>query len=375
MAKASISGKSYLQALLIECQPFTPRTKVAASTMLRVFANHECFSRDLTGYSPADPEEETRAFDNMFYGPPNALIARGIFLGTLTITIVWKGGREVTFPVDIYESIGLSRAPVLINLVHGLWGAKLRGCTIWVNGILLAGYERFCFKSRLIHGDWIKIIPIGNGLWGGSQQNAVIPPLGENESQAAPEALPTYQQSIEASRSQDIFHGPDAAQYIQVIDSNQQLDDDDDDDDVYEGEEEEEEEEKQPISIERQIEQKSADKKRKLDQLDAESKQAEEREAKYALQQVNLSNAYQTLIDIIKGYPRYLLLHHTRALQVQYMAFTIESYLNSPREDTPIEFQNQHLSSMFQQLQQLDDYEDLDDLLKLALAFTVSPDD
>ena len=57
------------------------------------------------------------------------------------------------------------------------------------------------------------------------------------------------------------------------------------------------------------------------------------------------------------------------------MAFTIESYLNSPREDTPIEFQNQHLSGMFQQLQQLDDYEDLEDLLKVALAFTVSPDD
>ena len=168
---------------------------------------------------------------------------------------------------------------------------------------------------------------------------------------------------------------------IQPVPENKQQDDDDDDDDdddVYEGEEEEEEE-KQPISIEKYLEQKRSDKKRKLDQLDAESKQAEkekeEREAKYALQQVNLSNAYQTLIDIIKGYPRYLLLHHTRAMQVQYMAFTIESYLNNPCEDTPIEFQNQHLYGMFQQLQLLDEYEDLEDLLKVALAFTVSPDD
>jgi len=69
------------------------------------------------------------------------------------------------------------------------------------------------------------------------------------------------------------------------------------------------------------------------------------------------------------------MLHHTRAMQVQYMAFTIESYLNNPREDTPIEFQNQHLYGLFQQLQLLDDYEDLEDLLKVALAFTVSPDD
>jgi hypothetical protein len=40
MAKASISGKSYLQALLVECQRYTPRAKVAKACMLRVFANH-----------------------------------------------------------------------------------------------------------------------------------------------------------------------------------------------------------------------------------------------------------------------------------------------------------------------------------------------
>ena len=111
----------------------------------------------------------------------------------------------------------------------------------------------------------------------------------------------------------------------QKISSTIDDDDDDDDDDVYEGEEEEEEE-KQPISIEKYLEQKRSDKKRKLDQLDAESKQAEkekeERKAKYALQQVNLFNAYQTLLDVIRGYPRYLMLHHTRAMQVQYMAYT-----------------------------------------------------
>jgi len=378
MAKAAISGKSYLTALLIECQPFTPRKDVSGSTMLRVFADHDCHPRDLTGYSPTDPEEETKAFDHMFYGPPNALIARGIFLGTLTITIVWKEGREVTFPVNIYESVGLSRAPVLINLCHGLWGAKLRGCMILVNGVLLAGYERFCFKSRLNSGDWIKIIPIGNGLWGGSQQDAVIPPLGENASPAAPEALPTYQQAIEASRAQEIFEDSDVVQHnIQPVPDNDQQLDDDDDDDVYEGEEEEE---KQPLSIEQQIEQaqqRLSERKRKLDKLDAEYEQAEkeDREEKYALQQVNLFNAYQTLLDIITGFPRYLTLQHTRVLQVQFMAFTIESYLNNPREDTPIEFQNQHLSGMFQQLQQLDGYEDIEDLLKVALAFTVSPDD
>ena len=202
-----------------------------------------------------------------------------------------------------------------------------------------------------------------------------------NGSPAAPEALPTYQQAIEASQAQENFGDSNVVLHdIQPVPENKQQDDDDDDDDddVYEGEEEEEEE-KQPISIEKYLEQKRSDKKRKLDQLDAESKQAEkekeERKAKYALQQVNLFNAYQTLLDVIRGYPRYLMLHHTRAMQVQYMAFTIESYLNNPREDTPIEFQNQHLYGLFQQLQLLDDYEDLEDLLKVALAFTVSPDD
>jgi hypothetical protein len=382
MAKASISGTDYLQALLVECQTYAPRSEVGNATMLRMFVNHKgSYSRCFTGYSPTDPKEETRAFENIFYGPPNALIARGLFLATLIITIVWEGGREVVFPVDIYESIGLSRAPVLINLVHGMWGARLRGVEVRVNGILLSGPERFCFYSRLNHGDCIKITPIGHGLWGGSQPDAAIPPLGDNGSPAAPEALPTYQQAIEASQAQENFGDSNVVLHdIQPVPENKQQDDDDDDDDddVYEGEEEEEEE-KQPISIEKYLEQKRSDKKRKLDQLDAESKQAEkekeERKAKYALQQVNLFNAYQTLLDVIRGYPRYLMLHHTRAMQVQYMAFTIESYLNNPREDTPIEFQNQHLYGLFQQLQLLDDYEDLEDLLKVALAFTVSPDD
>ena len=193
--------------------------------MLRVFANHNCFSRCLTAFYPTDPEEETRAFDNIFYGPPNALIARGIFLATLTITIVWQGGREVTFPVDIYESIGLSRAPVLINLVHGMWGARLRGVEVRVNGILLSGPERFCFYSRLNHGDCIKITPIGNGLWGGSQPDAAIPPLGDNGSPAAPEALPTYQQAIEASQAQENFDDSKVVLHdMQPVPENKQQD-------------------------------------------------------------------------------------------------------------------------------------------------------
>jgi hypothetical protein len=120
----------------------------------------------------------------------------------------------------------------LINICHGLYGARLRACKIEINGIRLSNYDRFCFKSRLNHGDKIKIIPIGDGLWGGSQKNAVTPPLGKDESKAAPagdEALPTYQQSIEASHA--AFTDHDAGQYnIQPVpDNNQQMDDDNDD--------------------------------------------------------------------------------------------------------------------------------------------------
>ena len=93
MAKASITGKSYLQALFVECQRYTPRADVAQACMLRVFANHNCFSRCLIGFSPTDPEEETRAFDTVFYGPPNALIARGIFLATRSLILLC--GKEV----------------------------------------------------------------------------------------------------------------------------------------------------------------------------------------------------------------------------------------------------------------------------------------
>jgi hypothetical protein len=276
--------------------------------MLRVFADHNCFPRFLLNFSSTESEEETRAFDTIFYGPPNALIARGIFLATINIIIVWQHGREVAYPIHIYESIGLSRAPVLINICHGLYGARLRECRIEVNDIRLANRERFCFKARLEHGDKIKIIPIGDGLWGGSQQNAVIPPLGENESQAAPEALPTYQQSIEAS--QGVFNGPDAGHYIQVIfndrdaghhniqpvpDNNQQIDDDDD---VYEDAEEEEEEEKEKLSIEEQIvlaQQKLNNRKRKLEQLDAEYERVEKED-----REGNSSMINEDIDDLIK---------------------------------------------------------------------------
>jgi hypothetical protein len=143
---------------------------------------------------------------------------------------------------------------------------------------------------------------------------------------------------------------------------------------------EDEEEEEEKLSIDEQIflaQQKLNTRKRKLEKLDAEYERVEkeDREAKHALQQVNLFNAQQTLLAVIREFPMHLSLLHTRALQIQYIAYTIEGYLNNPREDTPIEFQNQHLSSMFQRLQQLDDYKDVDELIKLALAFTVSPDD
>jgi hypothetical protein len=261
-----------------------------------------------------------------------------------------------------------------------MYGARLRECMVEVNDIRLANRERFCFKARLENGDTIKIIPIGEGLWGGSQKNAVTPPLGEDESKAAPaaeEALPTYQQSIEAAHS---AHAAFTDHYVEqfniqpVPDNNQQMDDDDED--VYKEEEEKEEK----LSIADQIflaQQKLNTRKRKLEELDAEYERVEkeDHEAKHALQQINLFNAQQTLLAVITEFPMYLSLLHTRALQIQYIAYTIEGYLNNPREDTPIEFQNQRLSSMFQRLQQLDDYEDVDELIKLALAFTVSSDD
>jgi hypothetical protein len=148
----------------------------------------------------------------------------------------------------------------------------------------------------------------------------------------------------------------------------------DDDEDVYE-----EEEEEQKLSIADQIclaQQKLKTRKRKLEELDARYEQVdkEDREVQHALQQVNLFNAQQALLPIITQFPAYLTLLHTRALQIQYIAYTIEGYLYNPREDTPIEFQNQRLSSMFRHLQRLDDYDEVDELIKLALAFTVSSD-
>ena len=150
----------------------------------------------------------------------------------------------------------------------------------------------------------------------------------------------------------------------------------DDDDDVYDDSEAEEEEEEK-LSIAEQInltQRELNSKKRKLELLDARFEQ-EERDARFALHRVNLYQAQQALLPIIREFPTYLTLLHTRALQIQYIAYTIEGYLSNPIEETPIDFQNQHLSSMLRRLQQIDDNDEVDNLIKLALAFTISPDD
>ena len=130
MAKASVTGTSYLRALTVECQQFAQRTEIAKSCMLRMFSDFNFIPRYLTGFVPADPEEETRAFDTIFYGPPNALVARGLLLARINIVIVWEGGRKVRYYILIYESIGLLRAPILINVCHGMYGFRMRDCNI-----------------------------------------------------------------------------------------------------------------------------------------------------------------------------------------------------------------------------------------------------
>ena len=366
----------------MEGKSFAKRDEIANALMIRKFVNHELLApRSFKGFAPGDGEEETMAFNHIFYGPPQALIARGSLLATLHITIVWADDRKINYSIDIYESISLLRVAILINLCHALYGIRIRDCNIWINNKLLGKEEKFGFKERLKHGDHITINPIGQGLYGGSQKNAVTPPLGENDSKAAPaaselkeedkkeEALPTYQEATAV-----VFNDASVANHDIQPDNNQPMDDDDDD--VYDDSEAEEEEEEK-LSIAEQInltQRELNSKKRKLELLDARFEQ-EERDARFALHRVNLYQAQQALLPIIREFPMYLTLLHTRALQIQYIAYTIEGYLSNPIEETPIDFQNQHLSSMLSRLQQIDDNDEVDNLIKLALAFTISPDD
>ena len=95
MAKASIAGTVYLDALKVECQHFVPRLDISKALMIRVFANHNILvPRFLIGFTPGDPEEETRAFETIFYGPPHALVARGLLLAKLNIHYYCLGTRS-----------------------------------------------------------------------------------------------------------------------------------------------------------------------------------------------------------------------------------------------------------------------------------------
>jgi len=79
MAKAAVHGESYLLALIVESQNFVAREIIANSCMIRTFSNLLFVPRNLKDFVPSDPEEESRAFDAIFYGPPNALLARSRF--------------------------------------------------------------------------------------------------------------------------------------------------------------------------------------------------------------------------------------------------------------------------------------------------------
>jgi hypothetical protein len=51
-----------------------------------------------------------------------------------------------------------------------MYGGRVRDCRFEKNGIRLTNSQKFCFQARLEDGDTIKIIPIGEGLYGGSQK-------------------------------------------------------------------------------------------------------------------------------------------------------------------------------------------------------------
>ena len=122
MARAATTGPSYLLALAVESKRYASRKEIASACLIRLLTNHVFLPRDLTNFSPSFPDEESRAFDTLFYGPPGALVTRGLLLAQLRITIVWEGNRKVSYYILIYESIGLLQTPILINVCHGMYG-------------------------------------------------------------------------------------------------------------------------------------------------------------------------------------------------------------------------------------------------------------
>ena len=349
VVKSARDQQGFVHAFEIESRSIATRTEVSQACIIRRLTNHIAVPRQLEGYIPSSALTELHDFDHLFYhGLSPAQI--GAYLGTLTITIRWNNGKNsTTYTIHIFESFGLVRIVVLINICHGMYGFRIRECQIKIQSAtasfptILKPDEKFDVAARLTAGDSIIITPNGRGLLAGSE-NAVTPPLGEDASPAAPpavEVLPTYQQAI--------------------ADAQNPMDDD--------------EEEEEKLSIPQQIERAAtrlAERKRKLDQLD------NEREQELSLRhRVQMFECYKTIAPLIDNFPEQMTYLHSRVLQLSAIAFRLKDYVEDPFDSTPIEFQRQHIAHMAKNLDVCND--ELDDIIEKAFKMFISdentPDD